>query len=168
MVYPQSSWMNIRHTHIQSDVAKCVLQTVCGSGRISKLPMHTRLQRNNCTISFVFQLTNSRIQSRKDAVIYCICVDLIGTKKSVNENDENMKYTPHLMHLRRHHLHSLCHQLMIVLLISLNIMIKTFPACYHCQRSTCLSQYDEEDSNMKHSCTVVLWKEEYSDCKFNP
>ena len=89
MVYPQSSWMNIRHTHIQSDVAKCVLQTVCGSGRTSKLPMHTRLQRNNCTISFASQLTNSRIQSRKDAVIYCICVDLIfRTKKSVNENDE--------------------------------------------------------------------------------
>ncbi len=95
MVYRQSFEMNIHHRHFQSDAAECVLQTVCGSERTSKLPMHTRLWRNNCTVSSASRLTNSRIQSRKDAVICCICVDRIVEPKTRDNENVDIYFSSH-------------------------------------------------------------------------
>ena len=160
--------MNTHHTHFQSDAAECVLQTVCGNERIAKLPMRKGLLTHNCTRSFVSQLTNRRIQSRKDAVICYICIDRIVETKTCDIMRMWKDFHSSSM-TNTYHLHSLCHQFMIVLLISLNIMVETFPTSHHCQCSTCLSNYYKEDSNMEHFLlSAVLWKEEYPDCKFSP
>lgn len=66
------------------------------------------------------------------------------------------------------HLHARCYQDMIILLISLNIMIETLCTGGHGDCSTSLAQNNKDDPHMKNKLTVVLRKEENSNCKFNP